>query len=62
MRPADCYEAKKGFANALCSAEAARYLFVSYCKNCLRDYQASVAKRIAELNSKAAGATAPSKN
>lgn len=55
LRLADCYEAKKDFAQALAYAEAARdkYLFVSYCKNCIRDNQANVARRIAELQAKA---------
>jgi len=61
LRISECYVAKQDLKSALAYAEAARdkYTYVSYCKNCLRDAQENLARRIADLKAQlAAPATA----
>jgi len=64
LRISECYVAKQDLTNALSYAEAARdrYLFVSYCKNCIRDNQDSLTRRIADLKSQLAAPAATNKN
>jgi tetratricopeptide (TPR) repeat protein len=58
LRISECYVAKHDLKKALEYAQAARdkYTYVSYCKNCLRDNQESIARRIADLQRQLAAA------
>jgi len=64
LRISECYVANKDIKAALEYAEAARdkYIYVSYCKNCLRDNQESLARRIADLESQLAAPAATNKD
>lgn len=56
MRTSECYEAKKDYAEALSWTEQARgrYIYVSYCKNCIQENRDYVARRIESLKAMAA--------
>jgi len=64
LRISECYVAKQDLPTALNYAEAARdkYIYVSYCKNCLRDSQESLARRIADLKGQISTPANPNKN
>ena len=51
LRISECYAAKKDFARAISYAEQAkeRYVYVSYCENCLKASKAHLDNRIKEL-------------